>query len=64
MPSDGQPTDVPDDALDARPTGPAGTPPGRDPEHPDAPGVEAEERTDLHPGATAEPDSPEGVAGP
>jgi hypothetical protein len=61
---DGQPTDVPNEALDARPTGKEGTPPGRDPEHPDAPGPDAEEETDLNPGATVEPEPPEGVAGP
>jgi hypothetical protein len=62
--SDGQPTDVPNEALDARPTGKEGTPPNRDPEHPDAPGAEADDDTDLNPGATAEPEPPEGVAGP
>ena len=64
MPDDGQPTEVPNEALDARPTGPAGTPPSRDPEDADAPGPEAAEETDLNPGATAEPERPEGLAGP
>jgi hypothetical protein len=64
MAGDGQPTDVPNEALDARPTGAAGTPPSRDPEDPDAPGPEAAERTDLNPGATTEPEAPEGLAGP
>ena len=50
QPDDGQPTEVPDEALDARPTGTAGTPPSRDPEDPDAPGADNEE--------------PEGLAGP
>ena len=61
---DGQPTDVPDEALDARPTGREGTPPSRDPEHPDAPGADAEPRTDLNAAARTEPEPPEGVAGP
>jgi hypothetical protein len=42
----------------------AATPQSRDPEHPDAPGPEAAERTDLNPGATSEPEAPEGLAGP
>ena len=64
MAGDGQPTDVPNEALDARPTGAEGTPPSRDPEHPDAPGAGAAERTDLNPGTAAEPETPEGAAGP
>ena len=61
--TDGQPTDVPD-TLEAQPEGRDATPPSRDPDHPDAPGPGAARRTDLNPGATAEPDPPEGVAGP
>ncbi len=60
---DGQPTEVPDE-VEVTPTGREATPPSRDPDHPEAPGPEAAERTDLNPGATAEPEPPEGVAGP
>jgi hypothetical protein len=62
--TDGQPTEVPDEALDARPTGKAGTPPSRDPEHPEAPGAGAHEPSDLNAGARSRPEPPEGVAGP
>ncbi len=55
--------DVPDE-LEGDPSGRAATPPGRDPEHPDAPGPGAAERTDLNASTTAEPDPPEGAAGP
>lgn len=58
---DGQRTSVPDE-QDAIPTGRPATPPSRDPDHPDAPGPGAAERTDLNPAETSEPEPPEGVA--
>lgn len=61
--TDGQPTDVPRE-TEADPSGRAATPPSRDPDHPEAPGPEAAERTDLNPAETSEPEPPEGLAGP
>ncbi len=61
--TDGQRTDVPDEA-EGDPAGRAATPPGRDPDHPDAPGPGAAEGGDLNASTTAEPDPPEGTAGP
>lgn len=51
-------------SLDSQPEGRAATPPSRDPDHADAPGPGAAERTDLNAGAVTEPQPPEGLAGP
>jgi hypothetical protein len=59
----GQRTEAPA-TLDSEPSGREATPPSRDPDHPDAPGPGAAAQTDLNPAATAEPEPPEGLAGP